>query len=173
VELHPQEFEMRKVVIVCAVSVAFGVVVASANAASESLENLQLFIVKVDSSGGITVRMANASQQKLKVWTEANSWGALRWRVVMIRKGQIRTLFEDADGVGFTRNIPVADTIPVGSHIDRHLDVNGKYWSRYEGDKVHFEPGDQLIVIYDVPPESEAKQMHVWYGVTASSTAVK
>jgi len=59
---------------------------------------------------------------------------------------------------GFTRNIPVADTIKVGSHIDRHLDVNGEYWSTAGGEKVHFESGDQLIVIYEVPPENEAKQ---------------
>ncbi len=91
---------------------------------------------------------------------------------MIIRKRQTRTVFEDADGVGFTRNIPVAATIKVGSHIDRHLDVNGEYWSTAGGKKVHFESGDQLIVIYEVPPENEAKQMLVWYGVTAASSIV-
>ena len=100
----------------------------------------------------------------MKVWTEANSWGALRWRVVIVRKGQARAAFEDADGVGFTKNIPVSETIAGGSYIERHLNVNGEYWSTAKDGKIRFESGDQLIVIYEVPPENEAKQMHVRYG---------
>lgn len=168
------EASMTVIRFVCALSLALALAVTTASGASESLRDLELTVVDVTHSGSITVRMANSSHQKpLKVWTEANSWGALRWRVVIIRRGQTRTVFEDADGVGFTRNIPVADTIKVGSHIDRHLDVNGEYWSTAGGEKVHFESGDQLIVIYEVPPENEAKQMPVWYGVTAASSIVK
>jgi hypothetical protein len=159
---------------VCAVCFVLALAVTTTTGASESLRDLELTVVDVMHSGGIIVRMANSSHRKaLKVWTEANSWGALRWRVVIIRKGQTRTVFQDADGVGFTRNIPIADTIEVGSHIDRHLDLNGEYWSTAGGENVHFESGDQLIVIYEVPPENEAKQMHVWYGVIAASSVVK
>jgi hypothetical protein len=92
---------------------------------------------------------------------------------LIVRKGRIRTIFEDPDGVGFTRNIPQFDNIAVGSHIDRQLNVNGEYWSKAAAGDVHFEPGDQVIVIYNVPPENQAKEMHVWYGVAAALVIVK
>ena len=161
-------------IFVCTVGIALVLSATTAGAASESLKDLELSIVNVTQSGSVTVRMANSSRQNpLKVWTEANSWGALRWRVVIVRKGQIRTAFEDADGVGFTRNIPVAETIAGGSYIERHLNVNGEYWSTAKDGKIRFESGDQVIVTYDVPPENEAKQMHVWYGFAAASTIVR
>jgi hypothetical protein len=151
-----------------------GIGVGSAAAASESLKDLQLTILDVSHSGTVTVSMINFSQQKpLKVWRESNSWGAYRWRVLVVRKGQVRTVFEDPDGVGFTRNIPTFDEIAIGSHIDKQLNVNGEEWSKTGSDKVRFEPGDQVIVIYDVPPEVEAQKMHVWYGVVAASATVK
>jgi hypothetical protein len=148
--------------------------VGSAAAASESLNDLKLTILDISRSGTVTVSMINSSQQKaLKVWRESNSWGAYRWRVLFIRRGQVRTIFEDPDGVGFTRNIPTSDEIAIGSHIDRQLNVNGEEWSKAGSDEIQFEPGDQVIVIYDVPPEDEAKKMHVWYGVAATSATVK
>jgi outer membrane lipoprotein-sorting protein len=168
---------MRRAIVVCLVCVVVGVVVQSANAASESLKDLQLMIVKVVPSGSITVRMANTSHKKpLRVWTEANSWGALRWKVVIIRDAKTLTVFQDPDGVGFTRNIPQFDTIATDDHIDRQLNlnnVNREYWSKLGERDVRFQSGDRVVVIYDVPPENEAKEMHVWYGVAASSTVVK
>jgi len=151
-----------------------GIAVGSAVAASDVLKDLKLTVVKVSHSGTVTVSMTNSSRQKsLRVWRESNSWGALRWCVLLIRKGQVSTIFEDPDGVGFTRNIPTFDEIAAGSYIDRQLDVNGEYWSHAGRDKIHFETGDQVIVLYDVPPENEAKQMHVWYGVASATTIVK
>jgi hypothetical protein len=165
---------MRRAIIVWLVCIVVGVVVQSVNAASGSLKDLQLSIINVAPSGIVTVRMANSSRQKtLRVWIEANSWGALRWRVLVLRKGQVLVVFEDPDEVLFTKNIPIPDEIAVGSHIDRKLDVNGKYWSRARTGKLRFEPSDQLIVIYDVPPEVEAQKMHVRYGVAGTSTIVK
>lgn len=150
------------------------IAVGSAAAASESLKDLKLTILDISRSGTLTVSISNSSQQKsLKVWKESNSWGALRWRVLLIRRGRVSTIFEDPDGVGFTRNIPTFDEIAVGSHIDRQLNLSGEYWARPVNEKIRFESGDQVIVIYDVPPENEAKQMHVWYGVVAASTTVK
>ena len=148
--------------------------VGSAAAASESLKDLKLAILDVSGSGSLTVSISNSSQQKsLRVWRESNSWGASRWRVLFIRNGQTRTLFEDPDGVGFTRNIPTFDEIAIWSHVDRQLNVNGAEWSRTGSEKIRFETGDQVIVIYDVPPEVEARRMHVWYGVAAASATVK
>jgi len=73
--------------------------------------------------------------------------------------------------VGFTRNIPTFDEIAIGSHVDRQLNVNGAEWSRTGSEKIRFETGDQVIVIYDVPPEVEARRMHIWYGVAAAASA--
>ena len=67
---------MKRVLLACAVWSALLGVVSAANAASDRLNDLQLSIVKVEASGEIRVRMANASHKDpLKIWTEANSWG--------------------------------------------------------------------------------------------------
>jgi hypothetical protein len=146
----------------------------SAQGASASLNDLQLTIVDLSYSGDLTVRMSNSSSQKpLRVWKESNSWGALRWRVLVLRKGRVLLTFEDPDEVLFTKNIAIPEEIAVGSHIDRKLNVNGKYWSKAWTGEFRFEPSDQLIVVYDVPPEVEAQKMQVWYGVAAASTTVK
>ena len=153
---------------------AVGVVVSPANAASDHLKYLELVIVKVVPSGEITIRMANASHQEpLRVWTEANSWGALRWKVVILRGSQTLVLFEDPDGVVFGKNTPQFDTIAPDAHIDRQLNINGEYWAKQGTARVQFQSGDRVIVIYDVLPEKEAKEMHVWYGVAAASVRVK
>jgi hypothetical protein len=98
---------------------------------------------------------------------------ALRWKVVIVRDGETIVFFEDPDGVGFTKNVPQFDTIAPNGHIDRQLNVNGEYWSKRSGGDVHFQSGDRITVVYDVPPEREAKEMHAWYGVAASLMAVK
>jgi|HubBroStandDraft_3_1064219.scaffolds.fasta_scaffold273352_2 hypothetical protein len=164
---------MKRALSLCAVWIAFGIVISHANAASDRLNDLQLVIPKVAPSGQITVRMVNASRKNsLRVWTEANSWGALKWKIVIVRGAQTLVVFEDPDGVGFTKNTPQFETISPEGHVERQLDVNGEYWSKRQGG-VHFEPGDRITVIYDVPPEKEAKEMHVWYGVAASTMVVK
>src|SRR5204862_1377480 len=116
---------MRKVLtFACAACIVLAIVINHADAASDSLTDLQLVVVNVVPSGKITVRMANGSHHKpRRVWTEANSWGALRRRVVIIRKGRRLTIFEDPDGVGFTKNTPQFDNLAAGGHIDRQLDL--------------------------------------------------
>jgi hypothetical protein len=163
-----------KVPVLVAIVLTLMLAAHSAQGASASLNDLQLTIVDVSYSGDITVRMSNSSSQKpLRVWKESNSWGALRWRVLVLRKGKPLVAFEDTDEVLFTKNIAIPEEIAVGSHIDRKLNVNGKYWSKAWTGELRFEPGDQLVVVYDVPPEVEAQKMQVWYGVTAAVTTVK
>ncbi len=82
----------------------------------------------------------------------------------------------------FTRNIPTFREIAAGGHIDRELDISGQGWRRSDAQKVGFERGDVLIVIYDVPkpdiwPETpitvEVGKMDVWYGVATAMIVVQ
>jgi hypothetical protein len=169
-----QLIDMRRALSICAVWIAFGIGLAPADAASDRLDDLQLVIAKAAPSGEIMVRMDNASRKApLRVWTEANSWGALRWKIVIVREARTFVVFEDPDEVVFGKNTPQFDTIAPGGHIDRQLNLNGEYWSRSKNGAIRIKSGDQITVIYDVPPENEAKDMHVWYGVAASSITVK
>jgi len=142
---------------------------------------LNLVIKEVKSSGVVILEIKNSSQEPIKVWEEANSWGAAHWRVVLIRDGRLKTFFEEPDQ-GFTRNIPAFKEIAAGGHIDRELNIAGEGWRRADAQKVSFERGDVLIVIYDVPkpeiwPEApitvEVSKMGVWYGVATVLTTVK
>lgn len=61
----------------------------------------------------------------------------------------------------------------VGSHIDRQLSVNGEYWLKVAVDRFILSQVTKLIVFYNVPPENDAKQMHVWCVVAGASNIVK
>jgi hypothetical protein len=105
----------------------------NASAANDRLGDLQLSIVQVSHSGSITVRMTNMSRRlSLRIWMERNSWGMLKWKVLIIRNETVRTVFQDPDGVGFTKNTPQFEEIPPRGHVDRKLDINDVYhgyWS--------------------------------------------
>ena len=148
--------------------------IANAFAASDRLGDLKLSIVNVSASGRITVRMTNSSRRApLRIWMAGNSWGALKWKVVIIRNGRVTTVFEDPDGFLFSKNTPQFEELAPGAHIDRRLDVNGEYWSTTIGGKVHFQPGDQLVITYDILPEQEARDRNVWFGAASASTVFK
>jgi hypothetical protein len=79
-------------------------------------------------------------------------------------------------------NGPEVFAIPPGGHVERTLDLNGRYWCafgrctedkrRADNDSVLFEAGDIAIVIYDVPFEPETLTRDAWFGVVASTTTV-
>jgi hypothetical protein len=113
---------------------------------------------------------------------ESNSWGAENWRVVMIRKGQLEVFFQNPHQ-GFTMNYPDFNEIPGGAHIEQKLNLNGGNWCGFghcspwsergfAGRKASFEPGDLVVVTYDVPFTTEASKMGVWYGVAGALTTV-
>ncbi len=152
-------------------------------AQDKPMNGLEIKIAEVVRSGGITVRVSNGSKDPIKVWQESNSWGAARWRVLRLRKGQLETFFQNPNQ-RFTRNIPTSKEIAAGAQIEQKLDLNGGNWcgfghcSSYNergfGDRVaSFERGDTIIVTYDVPRTDEASKMGVWYGVTGASTTVQ
>jgi hypothetical protein len=147
----------------------------------EKSNDLKIKIVEISRSGEITVGISNSSEEPIRVWRESNSWGAAHWRVLLIRKGQLGTFFQNPDQ-GFTKNNPAFDEIAAGSHIERKLNLNGENWRGVDSRRIDFESGDTVIVVYDVPkvfgwPDApatvEAHNMGVWYGVTAAFIKVK
>jgi len=157
-----------------------------------ALGGLTLAIKEVDPSGVITVEINNSLRKPIRIWNEANSWGAAHWRVLLIRNGRLMTFYENPDQM-FTRNGPGFKEIAGGAKIERQLSLNNGDWcgfghcSSYSdhgfgGREVNFKRGDILIVIYDVPkqdvfPEApitvEASKMGVWYGVATAMTVVQ
>jgi hypothetical protein len=159
--------------------------ISSANAIAAQKENamggLTLAIKEVKPSGVVTVELNNPLQKPVRIWNEANSWGAAHWRVLLIRDGRLKTFFENPDRM-FTRNGPGFNEIAVGGHFERKLDIVGEGWRGPDVQKISFVRGDILIVIYDVPNQfafSEApisvaaSKMGVWYGVATAMTVVQ
>lgn len=139
--------------------------------------------VEVSGTGQITIELENSSKQPLRVWKDSNSWGAACWRLLLIRKGRLETFFQNPDR-GFTKNNPSFTELAGSGHIQQKLDLNGGNWcgfgycSSYNehgfgGRDVSFEPGDIIVVTYDVPRTDEASKMGVWYGVIAATATVQ
>ena len=152
-------------------------------AKGKSKNDLKVKIVEVLPSGGITVELSNSSKELIRIWRDSNSWGADRWRVLLIRNGRLETFFQNPNQV-FTRNGPAFDKLAAGAHIEKKLDLNGGNWCGlghcalynergFGGEKVGFEPNDMIIVTYDVPLTTEAHKLDVWYGVATASTTVR
>src|SRR6266700_1691195 len=148
----------------------------------ESVNDVTLKIGEVAPEGKITVQLANSSRKAIRIWKDSNSWGAARWRILLIRKGRLETFFQNPDQ-DFTMNVPGFREIAGGAHIDQKLDLNGGNWCGlahcasynergFGGAKVDFQSNDLIIAIYDVPFFPESLSMGVWYGVAATSTTV-
>src|SRR5260370_39239818 len=140
--------------------------------APQAMDELRIEISKVDPSGMITIEMSNLSKEPLRIWQDSNSWGAFRWRILRIRKGQVKAFFQSPNQ-GFTSNAPIFDEIAGHSHLERKIDLDAVDWCGSDGEKVTFESGDMVIVIYDVPSTHEGVYKVVWYGLTTASTVVK
>jgi hypothetical protein len=147
------------------------------------LSSLKIEIREVSPSGSINVDVTNASKEPVKIWSESGSYGAARWRVLRIRKGQLETFFQHPNQ-NFTRNSVYPVEIAVGAHIQEKLDVNGGNWCGFgqctwfnrrgiAGQQVGFEPGDIIVVTYDVPRTDLAVKAGVWYGVAGASKTVQ
>ena len=161
--------------------VVIGLLHGPAAAQDKIMPDLSLRIVEASPSGTVAIAIANTSQKPIRVWEESNSWGAARWRVLLIRNGRLQTFFENPNKA-FTRNIPTFNEISPGAHIERNLDLARENWRGTEGQKVRFEHGDTVIVVYDVPKSFgwagaavtvEASKMGVWYGVATALITVQ
>lgn len=153
------------------------------NPGNKSINSLRIGKVEVSREGIMTAQLENSLREPVKVWESSNSWGAACWRILLLRKGEVQTFYQNPDQ-GFTVNAPTFNEIAGGGHIEQKLDLNGGNWcglghcSRYNergfGDEeISFESNDMLIIIYDVPATQEARDIGVWYGVVATSTTVQ
>ena len=138
----------------------------------------EIKITEASRSGRVSLAIVNHSVSTIKLWGEESSWGAGHWRVLVVRKGQLETFYQNP-GERFTRNIPRPIDIGTGAQIEKTLDLNGGNWCLLDycaayneqginGQKVSFQPEDVVVVIYDVPRTDEAISMGVWYGVVAT-----
>jgi hypothetical protein len=148
----------------------------------KSINSLRIGKVEVSREGIISAQLENSLSEPVKVWEDSNSWGAACWRVLLLRKGQVQTFFQNPDQ-GFTVNTPTFNEIAGGRHLEQKLDLNGGNWCGlgrcsiynergFGGEKIRFEANDVVIVMYDVPTTQEARDLGVWYGVVAASTAI-
>ena len=157
-----------------------GVLGADSNINDELRSSLTIRVTDVSRSGVVTLHLENSSHSALRVFQESNSWGAARWRILLIRDGLLETFSEWASEI-FTMNNPLYDEIPAAGHIERRLDLNGgdwcglghcTYWYErgFGGRRVGFEPNDNVVVVYDVPYTTEGDKLNVWHGVVAALT---
>ncbi len=134
-------------------------------------------------TGDITVQILNLSKKRTKLWEDSNSWGAGRWRVLLLRRGQLETFFQIASQI-FTINRPTFNEIAAGGRLEQTLHLNGGNWCGlghcalhfehgFGGRSATFEPSDTVIVIYDVPHTDEAREKGVWDGVIAATATVQ
>lgn len=147
------------------------------------INSVKIGKVEASRSGEIAVELLNSSKKPIKLWKDSNSWGAVPWRVLLLRKGQLETFFQNPDQI-FTVNRATFNEIAPGGRLGQRLELNDGNWCGKEhcaphsergfgGEKISFESNDMLIVIYDVPATQEARDLGVWYGVVAASTTVQ
>ena len=150
-----------------AIAMLAGTVGAAEMRAQNSLD---LNVVQVSRSAKMKVNIVNPLEKPLRIWKESNSWGAARWRALVLRNGKLQAFYENPDQ-DFTVNVPTFDDIARGSHLEKSIDLNDGSWIGPEGKRA-FMTGDTLVIMYDVPFTPECLKMHVWYGVAATSTVV-
>jgi hypothetical protein len=147
------------------------------------IKSVKIGKVEASRAGDITVEILNSSKKPIKLWDDSNSWGAASWRVLLVRKGQLETFFQNPDQM-FTVNRATFNEIAAGGRLVQKLDINGGNWCGmghcalhsergFAGKKISFESNDIIIVIYDVPATQDARNLGVWYGVVAASTTVQ
>jgi hypothetical protein len=165
-----------------ALFITVNLLLGSAAAKEQSMKELQIKIAEVSPSGCIVVEVSSTSEDPVKLWQGSNSWGAARWRVLRIRKGILQSFYQNPDR-RFTRNIPSFNLIAERANIKQKLNLNGGNWCGFGycsshdehgfgGKDIFFEPGDVVVVTYDVPRTNEAVEKGIWYGVSAAITIV-
>lgn len=158
-----------KLLILSLIFTGLGVYVFAAD--EKAAEPLAIQIVQLSPQGVAKVELINTSKAPIKLFRESNSWGAARWRLLTVREGKLKVYSERLTQI-FTRNIPTFDELPPGAHLTKEVDFNGEPWRETSERRISFDPGDMVIIIYDVPMTSEARNLGVWYGVIASLRTV-
>lgn len=152
--------------------------IGSAIAYDRRITSPEVKIKSIQPNGRVTVEIINHSKAPLRVWMDGNSWGAMNWSVLVLRKGKLETYFGNPDRL-FTRNLPEYEEIAGSSQKEVELDLNGGEWCYHDhcalypekligGKMINFEPNDTIFVVYNVAWTREAGERSVWYGVVAT-----
>jgi hypothetical protein len=169
--------------IICYIAIVLALSSGRPSPSFAHINDLELKIAESSPSGVITIEMNNSLEKPLRIWDESNSWGAARWRVVVIRNGKTQSFFENPDQ-DFLRNVPTFEEIVHGKQKTHKLDLNDGNWCglgyctsygqrRLTADQIRLQSGDTIIVSYDVPFEPESLRLGVWYGVALVSKTIR
>lgn len=182
----------NRVLFLLTLCIAFTLIVLNKNNAKEfksidkkqySAENknsLQIEILSISNSGLINAKISNLLKERINIWNEGSSWGAAHWKVVQIRRTGELEVFYQSPYQTFTRNVASGLVLEPNSSVEKKFNINGGNWcscgecSKWfevgiAGKTKYFSPGDQIILIYDVPFSLEAKQLDIWYGLVSDS----
>ena len=130
-----------------------------------------LSVVSTQPNGTLKVRVRNNSGISLRLWKDSNSWGASRWRVLLVRNGRLIAMNEKPQS--FSSNSPEFFEIKPKDSVVQNLDVNDGTWAKPTSHPVSFLPGDIVIVVYDVPFDHECLSQSVWYGVASTISTIQ
>jgi len=144
---------------------------ASAALAAAQPPDPTLRIAGFPSASAVNVEVRNGTSATIPIWKDTNSWGAARWRILILRAGRLVTCYQSPN-LAFTGNSPAYIQIAPESNRKHILDLKVGRWLGDQKDCGSFESGDTVIVVYDVPPSREAEDFGVWFGVAATSGTV-
>src|SRR6266849_4118257 len=65
--------------------------------AEKFVNALRINKIDVSRPAQVTLELENSSKEALRVWEDSNSWGAGRWRLLLIRDGRLETFFRNPD----------------------------------------------------------------------------
>jgi hypothetical protein len=77
--------------IICYIAIVLALSSGRPSPSFAHINDLELKIAESSPSGVITIEMNNSLEKPLRIWDESNSWGAARWRVVVIRNGKTQS----------------------------------------------------------------------------------
>ena len=144
----------------CSSLLALAILCGSAMANDKS-GLLRTKIVTVSPAGRITIEISNLSKDAIEVWNGKDSAKWAPWRVLLFRKGQLRVFHQDPVK-DLTKN--TVTRLAVGGHVTQELDLNEGSWGGLNGEKINFDHGDMIVVVYDVP----IMGFDLWYGVVSA-----
>jgi hypothetical protein len=132
--------------------------------------------------GIVSGAMRATGGQEVRVWSDANQWGAARWRIIQVgRDGGVNVYYQNPY-IYFTRNVPNYHVIGPGKTRNFSLNVNGGGWCdgvscvqegvAWKSGRKKFSRGDKLIIFYDAPASPEATRFRVWYGLASASLVI-
>jgi hypothetical protein len=132
---------------------------------------LELRVLKVSPPHAVSVELRNSTSQSLRVFSESNRWGAARWRLLRVR-GEDVALAYQVPVHAFSRNLPGYDELPAQATWRREFDLDEAAWHTPGPATLMLDPGDLIVVIYDVPVSDEARRLGVWHGAISASMRI-